>query len=128
MRRAPSRQISSSIERPSSPAGPSFTTLNIGVPSSPARHRRLLVLDFNEEGTPRPRGRGRSTTSGPVSGRGTRWAGADDRGVGDRPDQVGRRGGWPGGPAPMTAGSTDWQRRCVAASVAGDKYIGVSWG
>jgi hypothetical protein len=65
--RAPSRQISSSIDCPSTRAGSSFTTLNIGVPSSPAFHRRLLVLNFDEEGTPRLRASGRSTTSGHTS-------------------------------------------------------------
>ena len=34
---APSRQISSRLERPSAPAASLFTTLNLGVPSSPAR-------------------------------------------------------------------------------------------
>ena len=42
--RAPSRQISSSIDRPSAPDVSSFTTLSTGVPSSPALHRRQLVL------------------------------------------------------------------------------------
>jgi len=65
--RAPSRQISSRIDSPSARAVSSFTTLSIGVPSSPAFHRRLLVLNFNEDGTPRLGASGRSTTSGHTS-------------------------------------------------------------
>ena len=52
-RRAPH----ASPPRPSS----SVTTLNIGVPSSPACQRRPSSFWFNEEGTPRPRTNGRST-------------------------------------------------------------------
>src|SRR5579885_1246220 len=44
MRRAPSRQISSSARLISALASSSVTTLNIGVPSSPAITRRSFVL------------------------------------------------------------------------------------
>src|ERR1035438_1075103 len=65
MRRAPSRQISSIPKAGSSLAAFSATTFNIGVPSfrrrSTAGTRRN---SFNEEGTPRPRSDGRSTSFG----------------------------------------------------------------
>ena len=54
-----------SPRRPSS----SVTTLNIGVPSSPAFQRRQSSFRFNEEGTSRPRTDGRSTGSGHTSHR-----------------------------------------------------------
>ena len=67
IRRAPSSTISSSAERISALASSSVTTLNIGVPSSPARQRRLSSFRFNEEGTSRPRAGGRPTGSGHTS-------------------------------------------------------------
>jgi hypothetical protein len=49
--------------RPSS----SVTALNVGVPSSSARQRRLSSFWFNEEGTSRLRTNRRSTGSGQIS-------------------------------------------------------------
>jgi hypothetical protein len=67
MRRAPSRQISSSVDAGSPRVDSSVTTLNIGVPSSPARQRQRLLVKVNEEGTPRHRTGDRPTTSGHTS-------------------------------------------------------------
>ena len=55
IRRAPSRQISSNVDDSSSPVDSSVTTVNIGVPSSPALQRQRLLVKVNEEGTSRPR-------------------------------------------------------------------------
>ena len=54
VRRGPSRQIPSSPAVISSRASASLTTLNIGVPSSPAFQRQRLLVKVNEEGTSRP--------------------------------------------------------------------------
>src|SRR4051794_4218075 len=70
IRRAPSRTISSSAAPISAPPTPSVTTLNIGVPSSPALQRRRISFRFNEEGTSRPRTKRRSTSSGHTSAKG----------------------------------------------------------
>ena len=67
IRRAPSRTISSSAARISARPSSSVTTLNIGVPSSPALQRRLSSFWFNEEGTSRLRTNRRSTGSGHTS-------------------------------------------------------------
>jgi hypothetical protein len=54
MRRAPSRQISSNVDASSPTVDESISTVNIGVPSSPAFQRQRLVKQVNEEGTSRP--------------------------------------------------------------------------
>src|SRR5664279_3445685 len=64
MRLAPSATSSSSVVDNSASAPSSTCTLNIGVPSSPAFHRQRFFDLFKEEGTPRPRSGGASTSSG----------------------------------------------------------------
>src|ERR1035441_7274747 len=64
MRLAPSATSSSSVVDCSASAASSTCTLNIGVPSSPAFHRQRFFDLFKEEGTPRPRSGGASTSYG----------------------------------------------------------------
>jgi hypothetical protein len=67
MRRAPSRQISSSVDASSPRVDPSLTTLNIGVSFLAGAATPAARSKINEEGTPRPRAGDRPTTSGHTS-------------------------------------------------------------